>query len=85
VISTPSLNHILVAGCRSDQTSADAFINSRYNGALTHYFVKSLRAGATRPLSQLHAEAKQAILTNGYTQESQLEGPENLLTGPLFV
>lgn len=80
----PTLGHILIAGCRSDQTSADAFINSRYNGALTHYFVKSLQAGASRPLAQLHAEAKQAILTNGYTQESQLEGPANLLTGQLF-
>lgn len=85
VVATPSLNHVLIAGCRSDQTSADAFINGRYNGALTHYFTKSLLAGAARPLSQVHAEARQAILTNGYSQESQLEGPESLLSQPIFV
>lgn len=37
------LNHVLWAGCRSNQTSADAVIGGAYNGAFTYYFCKHIR------------------------------------------
>ncbi len=33
---------ILIAGCRSDQVSADAYIDGDYHGALTYYLCKAL-------------------------------------------
>ena len=36
-------NHILFSGCRSDQTSADALIDGRYNGAFTYYISKVIK------------------------------------------
>ena len=38
------VHHILWAGCRADQTSADANIAGTYHGAFTYYFCKEMRA-----------------------------------------
>jgi hypothetical protein len=35
--------HVLFAGCKDNQTSADAYISGAYNGAFTYYFCKTLR------------------------------------------
>ena len=37
------LNHVLLAGCRDDQTSADAYIGGAFNGAFTYYLCKTIR------------------------------------------
>jgi hypothetical protein len=86
-ISTPvaTMNHVLIAGCRSDQTSADALINSRYNGAFTCYLATAMRLMQGKPIREVHALARKSILNAGYTQDSQLEGPESLLTQPMFL
>lgn len=80
-----ALNHVLISGCRSDQTSADAFINGRYNGALTRFVINEIAKGGNRSVAEIHAAARAAILSAGYAQESQLEGPANLLSGPMFA
>jgi len=83
--TVPQLGHVLISGCRSDQTSADAFINGRYNGAMTYYMVQAIRANPGKTLAEVHALGRQAILSNAYTQESQLEGPTTLLGAPVFA
>jgi len=80
----PALNHVLIGGCRSDQTSADAFINSRYNGALTRFVINEIAKGAGRSVADIGNAARAAILSAGYTQEAQVEGPANLLNAPMF-
>jgi hypothetical protein len=82
--AVPGGNHVLISGCRSDQTSADAFINNRYNGALTRYFVNEVTQSPGRKLAEVHAAAKAAILSGGFTQESQLEGPPSYMDIPFF-
>lgn len=84
VVSVPEMNHALAAGCRADQTSADAFIGGKYCGAMTYHFVKAVRENPGKTLAEVHAIARQAILGAGYSQESQLEGPEGLLNRPVF-
>lgn len=86
-ISTPvaTMNHVLISGCRSDQTSADALINGRYNGALTCYLATAMRLMQGKSIREVHALARKSILDAGYTQDSQLEGPESLLTHPVFM
>jgi hypothetical protein len=81
---TPGLNHLLISGCRSDQTSADAFIGGRYNGALTRFMVDAFSKAPAGIVSAVHSQAKQAMISAGYSQESQLEGPDSLLSRPLF-
>jgi len=83
-IEVASLNHVLLSGCRSDQTSADAYINGRYSGAMTYYMTREIMKDPTRPIAKIHAAGRSAILEGGYSQESQLEGPAKLLDGPLF-
>jgi hypothetical protein len=75
------LSAVLVSGCSSHETSADAEINGRYNGALTYYFLQTLSApnGLTQTLEQAVARTRAALRTNGYTQHPQLEGSAGLM------
>lgn len=69
-------NHVLFAGCKDNQTSADAFIKGSYNGAFTYYFCKHLRdaqAGMTR--SELIKRVGASLKYNRYSQAPQLECP----------
>jgi|WetSurMetagenome_2_1015567.scaffolds.fasta_scaffold00825_5 metacaspase-1 len=62
----------LWAGCKADQTSADAFIDGAYHGAMTYYFCQSLRkTDGNISRSHLYSHLKQAI--KGYEQIPQLE------------
>ena len=38
------IHHILWAGCRADQTSADAKIGKSWHGAFTYHLCKEMRA-----------------------------------------
>jgi len=35
-------NILMISGCRDNETSSDAFINNKYQGALTYHFCKAL-------------------------------------------
>jgi uncharacterized caspase-like protein len=76
-ISAALPNVALISGCRSDQTSADADIDGRYNGAMTYYLLQSLRTpgGLALPLTRLVPAVQEALQTNHYTQLPQLSGP----------
>ena len=64
-----------VSGCRSEQTSADAFIDNAPNGAATYYIVKALRAmPRNTPLRDVVAAANADLRANGYDQEPRCEG-----------
>jgi metacaspase-1 len=67
-------HHILWTGCKSNETSADAFFNGRYNGAFTYYYVKVMRDTANK-LSRKDVIAKMRALMKGqFAQNPQLEG-----------
>ena len=64
----------LFAGCRDNQTSADAMIAGKYNGAFTYYFCKHLRdmkgeISRTNLLKRIRASLKY----NQFEQIPQLE------------
>jgi hypothetical protein len=68
------LDHVLFAGCRSNQTSADAFIGGNYNGAFTYYLCKTLRdTGAAVNRSELLKRIRASLRFNGFDQVPQLE------------
>lgn len=73
-IAKGELNIGFVSGCRSDQTSADAFIDGNYCGAMTYYFVKALRANPQAKLKDLVKATNDALRINGYEQQPGAEG-----------
>ncbi len=84
-VSLTKTNAVLVAGCRDDQTSADAWIDGDYHGALTYYLWRSLRdmkwKGSYR---KLLAATGAALADHNFDQVPQLEGPARLLSQTVF-
>ena len=68
-------NGALLSACASNELSADAYINDRFNGAFTHYLIKNL-------LQYSDSKSMQAIIKlvnidldkNGYAQNPEVEG-----------
>jgi len=81
-----SLNLALISGCKSNQTSADALINKRYNGALTYYLLAELKKsnGLTLPLTTIVKGVNASLKKEGYEQRPQLEGNKTLKSKPFL-
>jgi len=77
------MNHVLLAGCKDNQTSADAMIEQTPNGAFTFYLCKMLRAGGAKlERKELIDRVEQALHDAHFSQVPQLEGPTD--QGALF-
>ncbi|CAN5858935.1 caspase family protein [soil metagenome] len=76
---------VLITGCRDTQTSADAFINGRYNGALTFGLVEAIRAAkGDLTYRELHDRASSVIKKRKFEQVPQLETRKAQFDWPLF-
>lgn len=74
-LTAPSrLNIALISGCTSEQSSADAEIDGRYNGAATYFLLRELRAQPNLPLTDIVLAVDQNLQRNRYEQEPQLAG-----------
>ena len=64
----------MISGCRDNQTSADAYINSQYAGALTYAVFTTLRANniSTYTWSSLLRDVRYFMRLNKYEQIPQL-------------
>lgn len=72
--SANDLNHTLWAGCRDDQTSADAYINQDYHGAFSYYFCKAIRdLGAQVDVKDVAKAVRTGLRDDNFTQVPQLE------------
>lgn len=81
--------HILLSGCRDNQTSADAYLNGMYQGAMSWAFRAALEQlgyfkGRKPSWIQVHACMLDLLDQQDYSQVPQLTGPEDLLTAPVF-
>ncbi|MBL8053386.1 MAG: caspase family protein [Nitrospira sp.] len=66
---------LLITGCRSSQTSADAHIGGTYNGALTYYLVESIKeADGKLTYRELHRRTMAKLKAEDFDQVPQLEG-----------
>ena len=84
-IVTADLPEVLITGCRDTQTSADAFINGRFNGALTFALVEAIRKRRGRlTYQELHDQAARVLKTRKFEQVPQLEGRKARFAEPLF-
>ena len=77
---------ILIAGCRSDQTSADAYIDGDYHGALTYFLCKAIEATGSGPsYRDVIERVRWDLRDNRFDQVPQLEGPSQLLRGQVLA
>lgn len=80
------LNHVLWAGCRDNQTSAEALIGGVYRGVFTYNFCKALRgAGVSITRRRLDAQVTVNVRGMGYSQVPQLEGTAASLGEKVFT
>lgn len=76
---------VLIAGCRDTQTSADAYINGRYNGALTWGIVRVIeRANGKLTNRQLQNRVRALLREEDYDQVPQLEGRKPVFDMPFL-
>lgn len=68
------------SGCKDDQTSADAFINNKFQGAFT---AALLQTSGTR--EQRRYNIVEFMRINGFTQIPQLYCPDDLLSKDIFI
>jgi len=73
--------HILLSGCRDDQTSADAYIEGKWQGALTSSLIKSIKNNPYRDWTTIHADVISILNVGGYSQRPQLSGNSDLIKG----
>jgi hypothetical protein len=77
---------VLIAACRADQSSADAWIDHDYHGALTYYLWRALAdAGYAATYADTVARLAGLLANGGYEQVPQLEGDAWLLRQPAFT
>lgn len=71
--------HLLLSGCRDNQTSADAFINGKWGGALSQNFLRILKENKEKSWIEIHQLLISSLQNQSYTQVPQLTGPENVI------
>ena len=77
-------NVILISGCTDGQTSADANINSKYQGAMTWSMLQSLQPNIT--WSDLLKNMRTALKEAKFTQLPQLSSGQIMdITGKVFL
>jgi hypothetical protein len=66
---------MLITGCRDTQTSADAYIDGSYNGALTYHLAAALNEARGKISHRdLHARTMAKLKSGKFDQVPQLEG-----------
>lgn len=82
---TLTMNHILWAGCKDHQTSADAYINGYYNGAFSYYFCKHIRdSKGNISRNELQKRILNSLNYNNFLQLPQLECEGNRKAENIF-
>ena len=79
-------NLVCISGCQDNQTSADSFINGRYNGALTWAFLQSIKSLNRPNWLDLLNNMRTLLQQNKYSQIAQMSSGKLLVnTSLLFL
>lgn len=78
------MNHIFFAGCKADQTSADAEIDAGPHGAFSYYFCKVAEKSPEIDQQDLIREVRTLLQQNNFAQVPQMEPSTSsgMLFGP---
>ena len=70
---------LLISGCQSNQTSADAWIDSKFMGAATFFIIDTLKRNKySMTYKELVDEVNNVLRDRGYTQRPELNGSMKL-------
>ena len=68
------MNHVLLSGSESSQTSADAYIDGEFHGAFSYYLCRTVReAGIDVEYGELVTRVRQHLVDGQFSQVPQLE------------
>lgn len=80
------MKEILLSGCKSNQTSADAFINNDYHGAMSYYAIEVIKEGGNDlTYAELHERLLEKLADENYDQVPQLEGTDENKQRQIFT
>lgn len=65
-------NVLLISGCKDNQTSADAYINQMFQGALTHGFLYAVKKCRSDNLFEFVSFIRRYLKSHRYSQTPQL-------------
>lgn len=72
-------NVVLFPGCKEDQTSADAYIGGKFQGAMTYFFIEVLKSyNGNITNKKLVEETARLLKKNKFTQEPELFCTNNI-------
>ena len=71
-------NIIMISGCRDNQTSADAYINLKYQGAMTWAFLDTVKKNPNLSWKDLITTMRSSLKTSKYEQIPQLSSGKKL-------
>ena len=71
-------NVIMISGCRDKQTSADAYINSTFQGAMTWAFLDTVNKNPNLSWKELITTMRSSLKTSKYEQIPQLSSGKKL-------
>jgi hypothetical protein len=71
-----TMPEILLSGCNATEYSYDAFINGRYNGAMTAMAIRVIKSDPKQTYADFHDKLRELLPTPRYPQCPQLEGSE---------
>jgi hypothetical protein len=75
---------LLLTGCSDSELSYDAYIDGRYNGAMSRYAINAIRANRDATFNDFYALLRQSLPSDDYPQTPQLEGTEENKARELF-
>lgn len=80
------MKEILLSGCKSNQTSADAFIEGDYHGAMTYHTIKAIRDAKYKiTYAGLHRRLEAMLGDANFDQAPQLEGRDENKARQIFT
>lgn len=80
------MKEILLSGCKSNQTSADAYINNDYHGAMSYHAIKAITGGNYNlTYADLHKRLVSLLEDENYDQVPQLEGTDEFKNRLIFT
>jgi len=77
-------NHILISGCRDNQTSADANIDGKYQGAFTWAFTESIKKDPNVTWLSIYTKVLDKLAAENFSQVPQLSGNSALRLRKIF-
>ena len=79
------MNHILLSGCRENETSADGCFNGIYEGAFSHYAMEVLKNNKNLTVGEFYEMLRVYLPNSLYYQHPQLECSSINKTKKIFV